>query len=197
MKLFQFKQQETTPDEVLLQNFRRTGESAVLGELFKRYAHLVFGVCLKYLKDADTAQDMVMHIFEKLLSDLKRHDVQNFKSWLYMVSKNECLMLLRKGKTHKLVEFQVFNDKDEGGVELEPIAHHDEAELKELQLQQLEEGIKVLNEQQKKCIELFYLQNKSYEEVSEITGFSMLQVKSYIQNGKRNLKIYLEKRDAG
>lgn len=197
MKLFQFKQQENTPDEILLQNFRRTGDTLVLGELFKRYAHLVFGVCLKYLKDADTAQDMVMQVFEKLLTDLKKHDVQNFKSWLYMVSKNECLMLLRKEKTHKHVEFQTFNDKEEDDVETEPMAHLDEAEHKELQLQQLEEGIKVLNEQQKKCIELFYLQNKSYDEVSEITGYSMLQVKSYIQNGKRNLKIYLEKRDAG
>lgn len=197
MKLFHFKQQENTPDEILLQNFRRTGDTLVLGELFKRYAHLVFGVCLKYLKDADTAQDMVMQVFEKLLTDLKKHDVQNFKSWLYMVSKNECLMLLRKEKTHKHVEFQTFNDKEEDDVETEPMAHLDEAEQKELQLQQLEEGIKVLNEQQKKCIELFYLQNKSYDEVSEITGYSMLQVKSYIQNGKRNLKIYLEKRDAG
>ncbi|MBC8046097.1 MAG: sigma-70 family RNA polymerase sigma factor [Fimbriimonadaceae bacterium] len=197
MKLFNFKSSEDTPDEILLSNFKRTGDSAVLGEMFKRYAHLVFGVCMKYLKDPDSAQDMVMQIFEKLLLDLKKHEVNNFKAWLYMVSKNECLMLLRKEKTHMHVEFQKFNDKDEDGMETEPLVHQEDTELKEAQLLHLEDGIKILNAQQKICIELFYMQNKSYEEVSEITGYSMLQVKSYIQNGKRNLKIYLENKNAG
>jgi RNA polymerase sigma-70 factor (ECF subfamily) len=197
LKLFNFKDNESAQDEVLLQSFKRTGDTVILGNLFKRYAHLVFGVCMKYLKDPDAAQDMVMQIFEKLIHELKNHEVQNFKSWLYKVSINECLMLLRKNQKQKFVAFDILNDRDDDTVENEPVMHLDGAEQNELQLQQLEEGIKVLNEHQKKCIELFYLHNKSYEEVAMITGYSMLQVKSYIQNGKRNLKIYLEKRDAG
>lgn len=197
MKIFQFRSAHQETDEELLRSFKQSGDSAILGELFKRYAHLVFGVCMKYLKDTDTAQDMVMQIFEKLLHELKNHEVQNFKAWLYMVSKNQCLMQLRKDSTHRHVEFQMYDDKDEGGMEKEPLVHQEDAELKELHLSNLEEAIQVLNSQQKICIELFYLQNKSYEEVAEQTGFSMLQVKSYIQNGKRNLKIYLEKKNAG
>lgn len=152
---------------------------------------------MKYLKDTDTAKDMVMQIFEKLLLELRNHEVANFKAWLYMVSKNQCLMYLRKEKTHKHVELLNSDDRDEEGVEIEDVGHPEDKEIKEMQLLHLEDGMKVLNDQQKTCIELFYLQGKSYDEVAEITGYSMLQVKSYIQNGKRNLKIYMEKKNAG
>lgn len=191
------KNVNTLDDSVLIAEYKRTGDNNYVGELFKRYAHLVLGVCMKYLKNADEAQDMTMIVFEKLLSDLKKHEVEHFKSWLYMVTKNQCLMLLRKQKGKETVEININSseDDDEKSVENDLVGHLDDVDLKEVKLQQLEEGITKLNSEQKICVELFYLQNKSYVEVAEITGYELNQVKSYIQNGKRNLKIYLEKKN--
>ncbi len=191
------KNVNTLDDTVLIAEYKRTGDNNYVGELFKRYAHLVLGVCLKYLKSGEEAQDMTMIVFEKLLTDLKKHEVEHFKSWLYMVTKNQCLMQLRKQKGKETVEIKINSseDDDEKSVENDLIGHLDDVDLKEVKLQQLEEGITKLNSEQKICVELFYLQNKSYVEVAEITGYELNQVKSYIQNGKRNLKIYLEKRN--
>ncbi|MEZ5013734.1 MAG: sigma-70 family RNA polymerase sigma factor [Chitinophagales bacterium] len=189
------KQIHTLSDDELIAEYRRTDDNSLIGELFKRYAHLVLGVCLKYLKDSEEARDMTMVVFEKLLSDLKNHEVQHFKSWLYMVAKNQCLMDLRKRKGKETTELQEERTEDEDGdVESGLMAHLDDSEEKEVQLQQLEEGLKHLNPEQKHCLELFYLQNKSYVEVAEITGYDLKQVKSYIQNGKRNLRIYMEQK---
>jgi RNA polymerase sigma-70 factor (ECF subfamily) len=199
-QIFSFNKKDITGlgDDQLIDEYKRSHDNKCIGELYKRYAHLVFGVCLKYLKDDAAAQDMVMEVFEKLLTDLKNHEVQNFKSWLYMVSKNQCLMLLRKQKGHESVELKTDRneDDDERTVENELAEHLDDVDLKETQLVHLEEGITTLNHEQKLCVELFYLQHKSYIEVAEITGYDLKQVKSYIQNGKRNLKLYLEKKNA-
>ena len=191
------KNVNTLDDANLIAEYKRTGDNNYVGELFKRYAHLVLGVCLKYLKNGDEAQDMTMVVFEKLLTDLKKHEVEHFKSWLYMVAKNQCLMQLRKQIGKETVEININSseDDDEKSVENDLVGHLDDVDLKEVKLQQLEEGITKLNSEQKICVELFYLQNKSYVEVAEITGYELNQVKSYIQNGKRNLKIYLEKKN--
>lgn len=197
-QIFSFRKKglSDTGDDVLIAGYKSTGDNIYIGELYKRYAHLVFGVCLKYLKDEASAQDMAMEVFEKLLTDLKHHEVQNFKSWLYMVAKNQCLMLLRKQKGKEPVELKTnLGDEDEA-MEKDIAEHLEDVDLKETQLQHLEEGITTLNHEQKICVELFYLQHKSYVEVAAITGYDLKQVKSYIQNGKRNLKIYLDKKNA-
>ncbi len=140
---------------------------------------------MKYLKDEDDSKDAVMQIVEKLLLDLKKHEVQNFKGWLHSVAKNFCLMQLRKKNPETpLTENLV--------VENQHFAHREETEQLEERLTLMEEGINQLNEQQKTCVELFYLKEKCYQEISEQTGFTMNEVKSFIQNGKRNLKIYME-----
>ncbi len=196
MAFLKLQRDKHSSDNELVSSFRLSHNSDYIGELFQRYTHLVFGVCMKYLKEEEASKDAVMEIFEKLLIDLKKHDVDNFKSWLYSVSKNHCLMKLRKDKSQA-------NHVDEYGKDLrvvmendEPL-HHTNGEEQELLDKSLYEGIEHLKEEQKMCVELFYMQNKSYEEVSEITGYTMMQVKSYIQNGKRNLKIFLtEKRQS-
>ncbi len=187
-------------DTELVQKFKESRDNAIIGELFQRYTHLVFGVCMKYLKDEDEAKDGVMQIFEKLLTDLHRHNVDNFKGWLYMVAKNHCLMYFRSKKIHVELPRDLSND---GGDEDAPFSAGDGASMelasnlhpngedKEKQLTLMESAIKELKEQQKVCIELFYLQEKSYEEVAALTGYTMNEVKSYIQNGKRNLKIIM------
>ncbi|HMU69048.1 MAG TPA: sigma-70 family RNA polymerase sigma factor [Chitinophagales bacterium] len=185
-------------DEALIEAYKQSGDTSLVGELYKRYAHLVYGVGLKYMKDPEEAQDVAMMVFEKLMVDLKQHQVQQFKPWLYMVAKNQCLMLIRKRKGHETVELPEYNleNDEDGGMESGLTAHlDDDSDIKEAQLNRLEEGIKTLNEEQKICVELFYLQDKSYVEVAEITGYDLKQVKSYIQNGKRNLKIFLTKQN--
>ncbi|MEM6805141.1 MAG: sigma-70 family RNA polymerase sigma factor [Bacteroidota bacterium] len=176
-------------DDELVQGYKDSGGAEYVGELFERYTHMVYLVCMKYLKDPMEAEDMSMVIFEKLMKDLPKYEVRNFKYWLHTVSKNQCLVFLdkQKRKRHKEDNYQDMQQGIvENGVEFDLI------DEKEIQLTNLEEAITMLNEGQQECIKLFYLQKKSYVEVAEMTGYDLKKVKSYIQNGKRNLKKHLE-----
>lgn len=178
------------PDGKLIEKFLKTNDRHYFGILFQRYTHLVFGACMKYLKNENDSEDAVMDIFEKLLTDLQKHEVSNFKSWLYSVSKNHCLMKLRKDKTIKYSNNDLI--KTEGRIVEMPEPMHLNSKMeKELQLENLEKALQHLSKEQRICLELFYLQQKCYKEVSSITTFSLKEVKSFIQNGKRNLKNHL------
>lgn len=179
-------------DNELITEYKATKNNVFVGILYKRYSHLVLGLSLKYLKDVDEAKDAVMQIFEKLLSDLLKHNIEYFKSWLYTLSKNHCLMILRtkQSRLKKEIDLQVNADSF---METESSLHPNTSEEKEKQYTLLEKAIDELNEDQKKCIELFYLKEKSYNQIVDLTGYSLNEVKSFIQNGKRNLKIKLEK----
>lgn len=183
-------------DEELVKLFRETGNNLCVGELFGRYRHLVYGVCMKYLRDEDESQDVQMHVFEKLLKDLGRHDVEQFKGWLYTVAKNECLMYLRAKKSQKAREMELKKDS-QGLMETAPTLHPDGITETERQLQTMESSLQELVETQRRCLELFYLEKKCYQEITTITGYSINEVKSYIQNGKRNLKILVTKKQHG
>jgi RNA polymerase sigma factor (sigma-70 family) len=183
-------------DTELVARFRETGDNLCIGELFSRYRHLVFGVCMKYLADEDESQDVQMQVFEKLLKDLQRHEIEQFKGWLYAVTRNECLMYLRSLKSKKAHHKEL--EKDLAGLmENESSLHPDGVTETEKQLRHMESNLDSLNPQQKRCLELFYLEQKCYKEVADITGFSVNEVKSYIQNGKRNLKIAMNKGQHG
>ncbi len=178
-------------DLELLQLFKLNGDAVIIGLLYKRYAVMALGVANKYLQPEDDAKDAVMQVFEQLLQNISNHKIDNFKSWLYSVVKNFCLMKLRKEKNLTLVR------EEEGKniysvMEKEQLLHQEEVTLKESNLTNLEMAIETLNQDQKKCIELFYLQQKSYTEVAEITGYTLNNVKSFIQNGKRNLKLKMQ-----
>lgn len=178
-------------DEELVKQYQKSLDKLTVGVLFKRHSLMCYSVCNKYLKDEDSAQDATMQVFEKLFDDLLKHEIQNFKSWLHTVCRNYCLMQLRKPViTTRLVESD--GEDESRFMELERFLHQQEdTQEKEQELQNLEHAIHELKERQKECIVLFYLEQKSYEEVSTITGYSSNEVKSYIQNGKRNLKIIL------
>lgn len=179
-------------DEDLIAKYKESEDNVYIGELYKKYTHIVLGVCMKYLRDREEAKDAVMQIFEKLMSDLKKHDVANFRGWLHMVAKNHCLMKLRN-KT-QVVDIDQVAEKPDNVVEFNHDLHPiDESEI---QLTNLEEAINCLDDDQKKCVELFYLKERSYKDVADATGFTLSQVKSYIQNGKRNLKNYLIAKNA-
>lgn len=179
-------------DNELITEYKTTKNNVFVGILYKRYSHLVLGLSLKYLKDIDESKDAVMQIFEKLLTDLLRHNIEYFKSWLYTLSKNHCLMILRtrQSRLKKEIDLQVNADSF---METESNLHLNTTDEKEKQYTLLEKAIEELNEGQKKCIELFYLKEKSYNEIVDLTGYNLNEVKSFIQNGKRNLKIKLEK----
>lgn len=179
-------------DNELITEYKNTQNNLFVGILYKRYAHLVLGLSLKYLKDEDEAKDAVMQIFEKLMKDLLRHNIEYFKSWLYTFSKNHCLMIIRskQSKLKKEIDLQIHADSF---METETVLHLNNETSKEQQYTLLEKAINELNEDQRRCIDLFYLKDKSYNEIADITGYSLNEVKSFIQNGKRNLKIKLER----
>jgi RNA polymerase sigma-70 factor (ECF subfamily) len=164
---------------------------SVLGELYQRYMELVYGVCLKYFKEPETAKDGVMQIFEELVSKLKKHEVENFKGWLHQVAKNHCLMQLRTPKNMKTVEFKNEFVQSEENVHLNGVME------KEENFKKLEFCLNTLTEEQRIAIKLFYLDGKCYNEIVETTGHDWNQVRSLIQNGRRNLKNCMEKSESG
>lgn len=175
-------------DQELLEKFYTDRDNYWLGILLQRYTLLLFGVSMKYLKDEDQAKDAVQQIFLKAITELNKYKVDYFKSWLYMVCKNHCLMNIRdrQGKRPtEITESSVLIAEDHS------IQHLIE---KDRTLHLMEQSLEELNHEQKDCLKLFYLEKRSYQEIAATTGFSLLQVKSYIQNGKRNLKILLEKK---
>ena len=176
---------QSMSDEELVHLYKDKQSSALIGEFYSRYGHLVMGTSMKYLKNKADAEDITMQIFERLPQKLVSHNIHRFKSWLYMVTKNECLMILRK-KGHLTTEITK---------ELESSDELHLKEEKEVQLNIMEEAIATLKEEQRMCIELFYLEQKSYQEIVTLLKWDLKKVKSAIQNGKRNLRIKLETRD--
>lgn len=173
-------------DKELVALYKESGDMAVLGELYQRYMELVYGVCLKYYKDPETAKDSVMQIFEELVPKLRKHEVENFKPWLHQVAKNHCLMQLRTPKNMKTVEFKYELVQSEDNVHLNGVLE------KEENFKKLEFCLGTLTNEQREAVKLFYLDGKCYNEIVEITGQEWNQVRSFIQNGRRNLKLCME-----
>ena len=178
-------------DKELVALYKESGDMAVLGELYQRYMELVYGVCLKYYKEPETAKDSVMQIFEELVSKLKKHEVDNFRGWLHQVAKNHCLMQLRTPKNMKTVEFKTELVQSEENVHLNGVLE------KEENFKKMEDCLGTLVTEQREAIKLFYLEGKCYNEIVEITGQEWNHVRSLIQNGRRNLKICMERAESG
>ena len=174
-------------DKELLTIYSESGDMSALGELYQRYMDLVYGVCLKYYKEPERAKDGVMLIFEELVTKLKKHEVENFKPWLHQVARNHCLMQLRTPKNLKTVEFKPEIVQSEENLHLNGVLEREE------NLTKLENCLETLTKEQKETVKLFYLQGKCYNEIVEITGQEWNQVRSFIQNGRRNLKLCMEK----
>src|SRR6476661_4694283 len=174
-------------DSELLELYYQDKDPEWIGILLERYTLLLLGVCMKYLKDENEARDCVQQIFLKVLTEVSKYKIDFFKSWLYMVAKNHCLMRLRDKGSKGAKELNDNYAAGEDADRQELIAHEQTYDL-------LEEALNDLNEEQKQCVILFYLKKNSYTQISEKTGYSLMQVKSYIQNGKRNLKIILDKK---
>ena len=170
-------------DEELLFLFCTKKNTEALSIVYQRYSHLVYGVCMKYLKQQDDAKDATMQLFEKLIGTVCKYDIQLFKAWIYRVAKNHCLMILRQQN----FDTKLVGEFEDSDMEFQSDLHL--VEDKEELLTKMEMALSELSPEQKQCIELFYLQKKTYTEIMNITQFSFMQVKSFIQNGKRNLKL--------
>lgn len=175
-------------DEILLEEYKKTGNSEYFGQLYQRYIPLLYGLCLKYLGDKNKSEDAVMQLFEDLLTKVQKYDIEVFRTWLYSVAKNHCLQSLRQSNKEIVVDFntslmesdQILNLLDEG----------EDNEKWNL----LHECLKRLPEAQQTCIYRFFIKQLSYADIVDITGYQLKSIKSYIQNGKRNLKICMEKK---
>src|SRR6185436_9671499 len=182
MRFLRSKKVINMEDAALVDAFKKSGDGEYLGVLFDRYSHLVFAVSMKYLHNEEESKDVVMHIFEKLAADLKKYQVDNFSHWLYVITRNHCLRLLRN-KSYPVhitddIPAAVENTDEEAAL------------ISDRMLSNLDEAVSTLNEVQQKCIKLFYFEEKSYKEIESLTGFTYKEVKTHIQNGKRNLRIF-------
>lgn len=185
MFLNRFRKAKPADDQTLVTAYRDTGDLAILGELYERHMNLVYAVCFNYLRNEDDAKDAVMQLFEQLIVDLRRHEVQQFRPWLHTVARNYCLMHLRKRQTQPTT---VLMDHVADGYDVAD-AFTDEQTDREENLSRLETCLKTLPPEQQTCLTLFYIDQKSYADVVSLTGFDLKQVKSHLQNGRRMLKI--------
>jgi RNA polymerase sigma-70 factor (ECF subfamily) len=188
--LFDFltrKKYSSLSDEDLILLYKKEKSNLIMDNIYKRYGHLLLAIAIKYIRNREEAQDIVMNLFEKLGDKIAKHDIQNFKSWLHSTLKNECLMHLRKMK--KINSTTTIEN-------LENVVSESDSEefyqTKEKVFNQLESSLAELKNEQRKSVELFYLENKSYVEIAEILNISLNNVKSAIQNGKRMLKLKME-----
>ena len=176
-------------DQQLLENFYKFHDNQWIGSLLQRYTLLLLGVCMKYLKDEEEAKDAVQQIFLKVITELPKYKVDYFKSWLYMVARNHCLMKIRDdhGRNHLKLEEETYRMPEETTGPQFYVQ-------KDMHLELMEATLQELNSEQKRCVTLFYLEKQSYQQIAMTTGFTVMQVKSHIQNGKRNLKILMDKK---
>ena len=185
-----FKKKEYNSDEELLKHYKQSGNKELFADLFKKHVSVVYGTCLFYLQDKNEAQDATMQLFEKLMVDINNREIENFKGWLSFVVRNYCISLIRKNKS------QSKNIKSYYEFEYEAPDYEQEEKINSVNDDVLLENMNVclpkLKENQRECVELFYLKNKSYQDIANETNFSLNEIKSYIQNGKRNLKLLIE-----
>jgi len=191
LKLFSKSKPPPNEDPELLRQYRETGNLDFIGILFERYTEMVYLICYKYLQDEAESKDAAMQIFENLTRSLREHEVTNFKSWLHVTAKNHCLMHLRSQKSKEKKKKLLF--LEDTAMQKEEALHPGEVITQEAELVALEKALTEIPAEQRQCVELFYLQQKSYKEVAVLTGLDINKVRSHIQNGRRNQKIYLER----
>ena len=175
------------PDDELVKRYQQSGDPNLLADLYQRYMDLLYGVCLKYLKDEENAKDAVLNIYEELVVKVKKYEIINFKSWVYQLSKNHCLMVLRSNKKFSKADVDVTLMQNEEEVHLNGVME------KEEHFKHMYFCLEQLVPEQRKVVELFYIEGKCYNEITDSTGIEWNKVRSFIQNGRRNLKICMDK----
>jgi RNA polymerase sigma factor (sigma-70 family) len=191
MRFLRSNERSALSDRELVVRYRYSYDNQYIGELFQRYSHLVFGVCLNHLGSEERAKDAVMEVFEKVLLELRKHDVEYFKTWLYSVARNHCLMGIRKD-TAVAPHREQYEREGRRIVETDLELHLNGENAEETD-KRLEAAIGRLKVEQRTCIRMFYFDKKTYEQIAQETGYTVKEVKSYLQNGKRNLGNWMRK----
>jgi RNA polymerase sigma-70 factor (ECF subfamily) len=174
---------EQRSDEELIRLYKLKQDNRFLGQLLDRHLHKLYGLCLKYMKNQQDAEDAAMEIYASLPDKLQQYEIENFSAWLFFVSKNHCLKRL---KQNAKIRTELLEENSEDLFVENPLEETLYSEEK--RLEKLSNAIDQLKEGQKECIILFYLEQKSYQDIAQMNGYTEKQVKSHIQNGKRNLK---------
>lgn len=183
------KEKEEYSDEELLFEYKATNNSQYFGVLYNRYIPLIYGLCLKYLQEEENAQDAVMDIFENLAGKINNYEIKLFRTWVYSVAKNHCFQVLEKNKRELTIDFNTqIMESDQVLSLLDELKDEERENI-------LKNCIEKLPDPQRISILSFFMENMSYAEVVDHTGFNLKSVKSYIQNGKRNLKICMERNE--
>jgi len=187
LRFFSLHKRKEYSDEELLSLFKDTSKAEYFQQLYERYIPLIYGLSLKYLQNTEQSQDAVIDIFENLSQKIQGYEIKIFKNWLYSVVKNHCFHILKENKREIIVNF------DSQLMESEPILDLLSENANEEKEDALNKCLEQLPEPQRISVEKFFYEDKSYAEIVDETGFHLKSVKSYIQNGKRNLKICIEK----
>ena len=178
-------------DKELLSKYRDTKDQKWLSQLFGRYVQLIYGVCLRYTPDVREAEDFTMEIYQKVADKALTHQIKSFKSWVYVVSKHHCLEHIRKITGRRIESFDPNFMQMQS--EFHPIDEMEDKMVMEAKFEVMEHCLKKLNDLQKLSIELFYYKNKSYVEIANLIEDEVSQVRSYLQNGRRNIKKCIER----
>ena len=189
LRIFQSNNEQQLSDEALLKRYLLQSDTQTLGILYERYMPLLYGICLKYLKDQMAAEDAVIQVYEQVARKIAESDVQNFKAWVCTVARNHCLMQLRKDKNMQVEHFDPTASRNFDSADFMFPA---EAQEREMQLLLMEKCLEALIEAQKTKVKMFYFEDRSYSEISALTHTDLGTVRSHIQNGRRNLKNCME-----
>jgi RNA polymerase sigma-70 factor (ECF subfamily) len=173
-------------DEDILQKYQVSFEAEYIGELFRRYVPLLYGIGLKYLQSADKAQDAVMQLFETITTQTPLNEIKEFKTGICTLMKNRCLQTLHENHQEKPADSQT------NTIEQHEILSIFEKEQTDEKRRMLQMQVKKLPVEQRIPIIRFFTDEMSYMDIADSTGHKLKQVKGLIGDGMQNLKTYME-----
>ena len=170
----------------LLLKYLKTNDLSYLLELYRPYMHLVYGLAFKYVKDPKQSQEIVYCIFKKLIKDIKRQEVRVFGNWLYNLSLDFCKQWRDRGRTEsdQIVAL--------GGSTQTPVEFYDDKDDDsfEEEISSMEDEVMRIKSQQEKCSQLFFKEQRCFQEIADITGWEVSEIKYHVKNAKRKTNIY-------
>ncbi|MEL6655687.1 MAG: sigma-70 family RNA polymerase sigma factor [Bacteroidota bacterium] len=181
------KSQDQKSDEELVRQFQQSGDRFLLGLLLRRYSQSILGTCHYYLRQPQDAEDAAMEVCELIVRQLQKpKEIKRFKDWVFIIARNYCFRKLKDNK--RLTELSTEWEKDflnsDVQYELGDTLYVQEEAL----YARVDAEIQQLNEQQRLCLTAFYWQGEKYKDIAARYGMTTDEVRSAIQNGRRNLR---------
>ncbi|MFQ5674351.1 MAG: RNA polymerase sigma factor [bacterium] len=174
-------------DNATIRSYLETRDVRYLGRLYEAYKKTIFWHCLKMVGNEEDAKDLASETFIRTFDRIEDFKLgAPFCPWLMRIATNLCIDHLRKKNRYKFYKFDETHSA---------VAIQNESEPKQPMIsgERIIEKLKKLKPLQKRCFCLFYIHNLTYKQIAELTGYPLGKVRSYIQNGKRNFKLLMEK----